>query len=68
MRPKLIIEIGGVPVIWHIMKIFYAHGFDDFIICGGYKCAVIKEYFLNYRILNSGVCYNMADGKFGVKK
>ena len=63
LRPKPMIEIGGKPIIWHIMKTFYAQGFDDFIICGGYKCSMIKEYFLNYKILNSDVRFNMLEDK-----
>ena len=45
-RPKPMVEIGGKPIIWHIMKIYAAYGFNDFIICLGYKAHVIKEYFL----------------------
>ena len=48
IKPKPMVEIGGMPIIWHIMKIFEAHGFNDFIICCGYKGYVIKEFFANY--------------------
>src|SRR5271155_366948 len=51
-RPKPMVEIGGRPLIWHIMKIFAAHGHADFIICLGYKGDVIRDYFLNYEIHN----------------
>jgi len=49
VRPKPMIEIGGMPILWHIMKIYSAHGINDFVICCGYKGYVIKEYFLNYQ-------------------
>ena len=48
LRPKPMIEIGGKPILWHIMKIYSAHGLNDFIICCGYKGYLIKEYFANY--------------------
>ncbi|WP_341713230.1 sugar phosphate nucleotidyltransferase, partial [Erythrobacter sp.] len=48
LRPKPMIEIGGMPIIWHIMKIYSSHGIQDFVICLGYKGYVIKEYFANY--------------------
>ena len=50
--PKPMIEIGGKPILWHIMKIYSAHGINEFIICGGYKQYVIKEYFMNYYMNN----------------
>jgi glucose-1-phosphate cytidylyltransferase len=52
-RPKPLVEVGGMPVLWHIMKIYAHYGFDDFILCLGYKGKMIKEYFLNYEIMNS---------------
>ena len=48
LRPKPMVEIGGKPILWHIMNIYSAHGFDEFIVALGYKGEVIKEYFLNY--------------------
>ena len=48
VRPKPMVEIGGMPVLWHIMKIYSAHGVNDFIVCLGYKGYFIKEYFANY--------------------
>ena len=48
VKPKPMIEIGGMPIIWHIMKIYSHHGIDEFVICLGYKGYVIKEYFQNY--------------------
>ena len=58
-RPKPMIEIGGMPVLWHIMKIYSAHGINDFIICCGYKGYVIKEYFANYFLHMSDVTFDM---------
>jgi glucose-1-phosphate cytidylyltransferase len=48
VRPKPMVEIGGKPMLWHIMKIYAAHGIDEFVICLGYKGYLIKEYFANY--------------------
>ena len=50
--PKPMVEIGGMPMLWHIMKIYSAHGVNDFVICLGYKGYVIKEYFANYYLHN----------------
>lgn len=55
MKPKPMIEIGGRPILWHIMKIYYSHGICDFVICCGYKGYMIKEYFANYRLHMSDV-------------
>jgi glucose-1-phosphate cytidylyltransferase len=52
-RPKPMVEIGGKPILWHIMKIYSHYGYNDFIICLGYKAQMIKEYFLNYYLYNS---------------
>ena len=59
VRPKPMIEIGGKPIIWHIMKIYSAHGLNDFIVCLGYKGYVIKEYFSNYYLHMSDVTFDM---------
>ena len=59
VRPKPMVEIGGMPILWHIMKIYYAYGFDDFIICCGYKANIIKEYFANYALTRSDVTFDM---------
>ena len=59
VRPKPMIEIGGRPILWHIMKIYLAHGVDEFIICCGYKGYVIKEYFANYFLHMSDVTIDM---------
>ena len=55
------IEIGGKPILWHIMKMYSAHGIDDFVICCGYKGYVIKEYFANYFLHTSDVTFDMAE-------
>ena len=59
LRPKPMVEIGGHPVLWHIMKIYSAHGINDFIICLGYKGYMIKEYFANYTLHMSDVTIDM---------
>jgi glucose-1-phosphate cytidylyltransferase len=59
VRPKPMIEIGGKPLLWHIMKIYASHGLTDFIICLGYKGYVIKEYFSNYFLHNSDVTFDL---------
>lgn len=57
IRPKPMVEIGGKPILWHIMKIYYAHGVKEFIICCGYKGYFIKEYFANYLLYESDVTF-----------
>ncbi len=66
VRPKPMIEIGGKPILWHILKIYYAHGINDFIICCGYKGYVIKEYFANYFLHMSDITFDMANNKMQV--
>jgi len=66
LKPKPMIEIGGKPIIWHIMKIYSAHGINDFIVCVGYKGYVIKEYFANYFLHMSDVTIDMAHNKIEV--
>ena len=66
VRPKPMIEIGGRPILWHIMKIYSAHGIDEFIVCLGYKGYVIKEYFANYFLHMSDVTFDMAHNKMEV--
>jgi glucose-1-phosphate cytidylyltransferase len=65
-RPKPMIEIGGRPILWHVMKIYSAHGLNDFIICLGYKGYMIKEYFANYFLHMSDVTFDMAQNKMEV--
>jgi glucose-1-phosphate cytidylyltransferase len=66
LRPKPMIEIGGKPILWHIMKMYSAHGVNDFVICCGYKGYVIKEYFANYFLHMSDVTFDMADNRMDV--
>ena len=60
LKPKPMIEIGGQPILWHIMKLYSAHGINDFVVCCGYKGYVIKEYFANYFLHMSDVTFDMA--------
>ncbi|MGB3651260.1 MAG: glucose-1-phosphate cytidylyltransferase [Rivularia sp. (in: cyanobacteria)] len=66
VRPKPMVEIGGKPILWHIMKIYSAHGINDFIICCGYKGYVIKEYFANYFLHMSDVTFDMRFNQMNV--
>lgn len=59
IRPKPLVEVGGKPILWHIMKIYAHYGFNDFILCLGYKGYMIKEYFLNYEIMHSDFTLNL---------
>lgn len=63
MIPKPMIEVGGKPILWHIMKIFSHHGYDDFILCLGYKSNVIKDYFYHYRNYNNDFCIDLANSE-----
>jgi len=65
-RPKPMIEIGGKPILWHIMKIYSAYGVNDFVICCGYKGYVIKEYFANYFLHTSDVTFDMRTNEMQV--
>lgn len=65
-RPKPMVEIGGKPILWHIMKMYASHGINDFVICCGYKGYVIKEYFANYFLHMSDVTFNMRDNSMEV--
>lgn len=66
LKPKPMVEIGGKPILWHIMKIFSAGGINDFIVCAGYKGYVIKEYFANYFLHMSDVTFDMANNRMEV--
>lgn len=61
LKPKPMIEIGEKPILWHIMKAYTAYGFDEFIICGGYKHHIIKQWFSNYFMYNSDVTFDFSD-------
>lgn len=65
-RPKPMVEIGGRPVLWHIMKIYSAHGVHDFVVCCGYKGYIIKEYFANYFLHMSDVTFDMQNNEMEV--
>lgn len=65
-RPKPMVEIGGKPILWHIMKIYESYGFNEFIICLGYKAQSIKEYFLNYYLYNSDVTISLETNSIDV--
>jgi len=65
-RPKPMVEIGGKPILWHLMKIYSQHGIDEFIICCGYKGYFIKEYFANYYLHMSDVTFDMSDNSMTV--
>ena len=62
LKPKPMIEIGGKPILWHIMKGYSAHGFHEFIICCGYKQHMIKEWFADYYLYNSDVTFDFGNG------
>src|ERR1700683_1148509 len=63
VRPKPMVESGGRPILWHIMKMYSAHGVNDFIICLGYKGYIIKEYFANYFLHTSDVTFDVANNR-----
>src|SRR5438105_237468 len=66
IRPKPMVELGGKPVLWHIMKIYSHHGINDFIVCLGYKGYMIKEYFANYFLHMSDVTFNLRSNEMKV--
>jgi len=66
LKPKPMIEIGGRPILWHIMKSYSAHGINDFVICCGYKGYVIKEYFANYFLHMSDITFDMQNNQMEV--
>ena len=66
LRPKPMVEIGGKPILWHIMKIYERYGYNDFIVCLGYKGNVIKEYFINYFLYNSDITVEVHKNQLNV--
>ena len=66
LKPKPMVEIGGKPILWHIMKIYASHGVDEFVVCLGYKGYVIKEWFANYALHTSDVTFDLRDGTMAV--
>ena len=67
VRPKPMVEIGGKPVLWHLMKLYSHHGVNDFVICLGYRGYVIKEYFANYFLHTSDVTFDLAENRMEVR-
>ncbi len=63
VKPKPMVEIGGMPILWHIMKIYSAHGFNEFVICLGYKGYMVKEYFANYFLHQSDVTIDLSNNQ-----
>jgi glucose-1-phosphate cytidylyltransferase len=68
VRPKPMVEIGGKPMLWHIMKIYASHGIEDFVICLGYKGYLIKEYFANYYLHTCDVSFDLQNGDMEVHR
>lgn len=66
LRPKPMVEVGGMPILWHIMKIYSSHGYNDFVICLGYRGYLIKEYFANYFLHKSDVTIDLATNSLTV--
>jgi len=66
VKPKPMVEIGGKPILWHIMKLYERYGYNDFIICLGYKGHLIKEYFINYYLYNSDITVELKNNKLEV--
>ena len=68
IRPKPMVEVGGWPILWHIMNVYGAHGFNEFLVSGGYKCEFIKEYFWNFRLHASDVFVDLGKGEVGLSR
>jgi len=68
IKPKPMIEIGGKPILWHIMKIYSSHGINDFVICCGYKSYIIKEYFTNYFYHNSDLTVDLQHNEIEIHR
>lgn len=68
VRPKPMVEIGGRPILWHIMKIYSAHGLNDFVICCGYKSNVIKEYFASYYLRSADVTFDLVQNSMQIHR
>mgnify|MGYP001150448177 CR=1 FL=1 len=66
LKPKPMVEVGGKPILWHIMKIYAEQGFNDFVICLGYKGYMIKEYFINYFYHNSDLTIDLGNNQIEV--
>jgi glucose-1-phosphate cytidylyltransferase len=68
LRPKPMVEIGGRPILWHIMKLYSAHGIDEFVICAGYRGYMLKEYFANYFLHTSDVTFDVKENRMEVHR
>src|SRR5262245_44342494 len=68
LRPKRMVEIGGKPILWHIVNIYSAHGINEFIVALGYKAEIVKDYFLNFYALNNDISLTLATGKTTLHK
>ena len=66
IRPKPMIELGGMPILWHVMKLYSYYGFDDFVICAGYKQEIVKQWFADYFLNRSDVTFDFSGGKCDV--
>ncbi len=66
LKPKPMVEIGGKPILWHIMKLYSSHGVNEFVVCCGYRGYVIKEYFANYFLHMSDVTFDIANNAMQV--
>src|SRR5947209_3428602 len=66
VRPKPMVEIGGKPILWHIMKLYSSYGFNEFVVCLGYKGYIIKEYFMHYYLHNSDITIELKSNKVDV--
>ena len=62
-KPKPMVELGGMPILWHIMKLYSHYGFNEFVVCAGYKQHVIKEYFADYFLHTSDVTFDFRNGR-----
>lgn len=67
VRPKPMVEVGGKPILWHIMNLYAAYGYDEFVVALGYKGEIIKEYFLNFTALNNDLSIDLSGGEVSVK-
>ena len=68
LKPKPMIEVGGMPILWHILKTYSSHGINDFIICCGYKGYVIKEFFANYFLHTSDITFDLSENQMEIHK
>jgi glucose-1-phosphate cytidylyltransferase len=66
VRPKPMVEVGGRPILWHIMKLYSAHGVDDFVVCLGYKAEVVKDFFLNYHVRAADLTVELATDRVDI--